>query len=107
MLFRSLEKDCWTITQDELPKIDLYFFDGAHDYESQKKGITYFAPFLADEAIIIVDDAMWPEPNKGTIHGLMESKLNVEYLVTLDSGVRSDCSERGFWNGLMVILIKK
>jgi len=104
--YKLLEKDYFTVTKKDIPNpIDLYLFDGQHDYESQKKGITYFAKFLAKEAIIVVDDGIWEEPNKGTMQGLMESGLIIEWLTVLDSGVRSDCSERGFWNGLIIALV--
>lgn len=105
--YKLLEKDCWTIRTNELPPIDLYFFDGAHDYESQKKGVTYFAPFLTDEAIVAVDDFMWPEPNEGTMDGFFEAGLKIKWMCTLDSGMRSDCGDRGWWNGLGIFLIKK
>lgn len=102
------EKDCFTVTKEDLPNdIDLFFSDGAHDFESQRKAITYTEQFLADEAIIVVDDTSWVEPNAGTIKGLIDSGLEIVYLCTLDSGVRSDCSDRGFWNGLMIVLVKR
>lgn len=103
-----LEKDCFTVSGKDLPnKIDLFFSDGAHDFESQRKAITYTEQFLADEAIIVVDDFAWDEPNGGTMKGLKEFKFDVVYFATLDSGVRSDCSERGFWNGIGIFLVKR
>ncbi len=104
--YTLLEKDCFTVTKEDLPnKIDLFFSDGAHDYESQRKAITHTAPFLADEAIIVTDDTAWVEPNAGTIKGLIECGMEIGYLCTLDSGRRSDCGERGFWNGLMIAYV--
>jgi len=106
--YALVEKDCFTVTEKDLPnKIDLFFSDGAHDFESQRKAITYTTPFLANEAIIVVDDFAWYEPNAGTMRGLMESGLYIEYIATLDSGVRSDCGGRGFWNGISCILVSK
>lgn len=106
--YTLLEQDYFSVTKKEISNpIDLYFFDGEHNYESQRKGISYFAQFLADEAIVVVDDAAWVEPNAGTIKGLFESGLTVEYLTLLDSGRRSDCGEHGFWNGIFIILVSK
>lgn len=105
--YKLLNKDCWTVKEDELPKIDLYLFDGAHDYESQKNAITYYAPFLADECIIVVDDFSWYDVNKGTMDGIREAGLKVDYFGILWSGVESDCSDKGFWNGYGVFLICK
>lgn len=106
--YALLEKDCFTVNKKDLPnKIDLFFSDGAHDFESQKKAITYTEQFLADEAIIVVDDFAWDEPNGGTMEGFQESGLKIKYVATLDSGVRSDCSESGFWNGIGLFLVSK
>lgn len=106
--YKLLEKDCFLVTKEDLPnQIDLFFSDGAHDFESQRKAITYTARFLADECIIIVDDTDWEEPNAGTMKGLKQSGLEIKYIATLSSGIRSDCGERGFWNGSMLILVKR
>lgn len=106
--FSLVEKDCFTVTKEDLPnKIDLFFSDGAHDWESQKRAITYTAQFLADESIVVVDDFAWDEPNGGTMEGFQESGLKIKYVATLDSGVRSDCGERGFWNGIGIFLASK
>jgi len=106
--YKLLEQDYFSVTKKEIPNpIDLYLFDGAHDYESQKKGITHFAQFLADEAIVMVDDTDWDEPLQGTMDGLQESGLKIKYIRTLSSGVRSDCGERGWWNGFIVAFVTK
>lgn len=106
--YELLEKDCFIVTKEDLPyPIDLFFSDGAHDFESQRRAITYTAKFLADEAVIVVDDFSWEEPNGGTMKGLKEIDFDIVYAATLDSGVRSDCGERGFWNGIAIFLVRK
>lgn len=106
--YAIVEKDFYTTNKKDLPNpIDLYLYDGGHSFDEQRKGITHIVPFLADEAIIVVDDGIWDEPNAGTMKGLMESGLEICWLTVLDGGVRSDCSERGWWNGLIVCLVKK
>jgi hypothetical protein len=44
--FNFIEKDCFKVTDDEITSIydsiDIYLYDGAHDYESQRKAITYY-----------------------------------------------------------------
>lgn len=44
-----------TFTQD-LPKIGVFFYDGNHDSGHTYESLCKFLPFLADEAIVIVDD---------------------------------------------------
>ena len=103
--YSLLEKDAFTVQRDELLPIDLFLVDGAHDYKSQLDAITYFAPFLADECIVVVDDFSWSEVNRGTMDGIRDAGLKIEYFMTLWSGKESDCGEQGFWNGYCVFLI--
>jgi len=39
-----------------LPPVGCYFYDGAHDEDSQYRGIRDAEPLLADEALVLVDD---------------------------------------------------
>jgi protein O-GlcNAc transferase len=106
--YKLLEKDYFQVTKEEIGEpIDLYLFDGSHDYESQKKGVTYYAPFFAAECILVVDDFDWDEPQQGTWDGIREAGLKIKYAMTLSNGVRSSCSETGYWNGLLIALITK
>jgi len=106
--YKMLERDYFSLTENDLPnKPDFYYFDGAHDYESQYKAITHFAPLLADECIIVVDDFSWFEVNKGTMDGIRDSGIKIEYFMTLYSGIESDCGQNGFWNGYCVMYVKK
>ena len=51
-------------------KVDIYFYDGAHEVEDQKKALTDFEPCFADEFIYLVDDwSSWEVPD-GTFKGL-------------------------------------
>ncbi len=101
-----IEKDCFAIKKTELPQfIDLYIYDGAHDYESQKKAFTYFKDFLADECIVVVDDYNWDNVKNGTQDGLIQCGFEILFQKHLGYGVESDGN--GWWNGLFVGLIKK
>ncbi|MBW4639532.1 MAG: class I SAM-dependent methyltransferase [Gloeocapsa sp. UFS-A4-WI-NPMV-4B04] len=44
---------------DTEDKIGVYLYDGAHDYRSQLLGLLLVKPFLAEQALIIVDDSNW------------------------------------------------
>lgn len=101
-----IEKDCFTITKEKIPElIDLYIFDGAHDYESQRKAFTHFKDFLADQCIIIVDDFNWDVVKEGTQEGINQCGFKLEFQKHLGFGMESDSN--GWWNGLLVGMIKK
>lgn len=81
-------------------KIGVYFYDGAHDYDNQLEGLRIAEPFLADDALIFVDDTNWPDPYKATMDFIAESPN--EWEIILD--VKTSCNGHPtWWNGLLVI----
>lgn len=45
--------------KDESPKIGVYFYDCAYDYRSQIIGLLFIRHFLADRALIVVNNCNW------------------------------------------------
>lgn len=102
--YTLIEKNCFKITKDEIPAdIDLYLYDGGHDYDSQKEGVTHFADKLAEEFILVVDDFAWEAPRKGTYDGIKEAGLEILWETFLYDGIESG----SFWNGLFIGLLKR
>jgi hypothetical protein len=106
--YKAVEKDCYTVTKQDLPnQVDLYLYDAGHSAEETAKGITWFKQFMADEFILLVDDFWWDSVQLGTWNGIKEAGLNIIWATTLDNGIRSSCSESGWWNGYFCALVKK
>ena len=40
-------------------RVGVYYWDGPHDYDGQMRGMTAIEPWLADEALIVIDDYDW------------------------------------------------
>jgi protein O-GlcNAc transferase len=80
-------------------KIGVYFYDGAHDYRSQILGLLLIKPFLADRALIIVDDS-----NRSAVHqanwDFIASHPHCQMLFDLPTRGNGD---RTFWNGIQVL----
>lgn len=79
---------------------DMYLYDGAHDYASQKQAISHFLPVLADEFILCVDDTDWSDVINGTNDGIYEAGLKIVWDKLLEG-------KDGWHNGFYVALIKK
>lgn len=47
-------------------RVGVYYFDGPHDYDSQVRGLRSVEPWLADEALLVVDDHDWDEVARAT-----------------------------------------
>ena len=47
-------------------KVGVYYYDGPHDYESQLRALRAIEPWLAGEALVVVDDFDWEEVDRAT-----------------------------------------
>ncbi|MBD2541300.1 tetratricopeptide repeat protein [Coleofasciculus sp. FACHB-SPT36] len=80
-------------------KIGVYLYDGAHDYRSQLLGLLLIKPFLAEKALIIIDDSNWEavrQANWDFMAANPECELLLE-LLTPGDGYHT------FWNGIQVL----
>jgi len=81
------------------PKIGVYLYDGAHDYRSQLLGLLYVKPFLAKQALIVVDDS-----NSEKV-----SRANWDFIAThpqcrmLFNFPTPKNGYHTFWNGIQVL----
>ncbi len=66
-------EDCFKIDLSLLPNnIDIIFYDGVHDFESQRRALPHFFDKMADVFLFLVDDTTWQEVARGTEAGLSE-----------------------------------
>ncbi|MBW4575450.1 MAG: tetratricopeptide repeat protein [Aphanothece sp. CMT-3BRIN-NPC111] len=80
------------------PKIGVYFYDGAHDYRSQLLGLLLVKDFLADKALIIVDDSNWSSVQQANWDFMA---ANPECQLLLDLPTTKNSVSR-FWNGIHI-----
>ena len=86
-------------------KINVYFYDGNHSWQSTAKALTYFYPVLDDVFIFIVDDFGWAGIPNGALHGIKECGLKIIDLWDLELINGSD--KGAWWNGLGIFILKK
>jgi protein O-GlcNAc transferase len=78
--------------------VGVYFYDAAHDYRSQLMALLLIRPFLAERALLVVDDANWDAVGQATDDFIrVEPRCRLELRLTADSG------HACFWNGLDVL----
>ena len=63
--------------------IGFYIYDGKHDYQSQLDGLKTAEPFLADGALVMVDDWSWPDPERATLDFIEQSAFNYEPILVV------------------------
>jgi hypothetical protein len=103
--FTFFECDAFTVDLKKIPKIDIYFYDGDHNYENTIKALTYFLPVLSDEFLFIVDDYEWEGVERGVWDGIKECNLKVIYMRYLESVGPND--KNTWWNGLGIFKLRK
>jgi len=107
-----IEKDCWEINVEALPKFNVYFYDGNHSEESQFKALDHYKDCLDDQFILIVDDWNWADVRNGTLRGLNKNNMKIIYkyeLFTNDNNQHSTLSFKYslYHNGLVALVIQK
>lgn len=90
--------------------IGLYFYDGGHDYQSQYDAIKLVEPFLADEALVLVDDWRFgPDSGsyarEGTLNAAAESSNRFRLLYELPARYNGDLAM--WWNGVGVLSFQR
>lgn len=106
LTFTFYEEDCFRFDLSKIKhKIDLYFYDGEHSFESQYKALTYYYPVLADEFIYICDDWTNKPVKEGTLQAIKDLNLNIVECEIRGDGKLKDAHE--WWCGVAVFKLKK
>jgi len=97
--FHSQDYEDFFATGLERP-LGTYFYDGAHDYEHQYRGLMAAEPLYADDAVIIVDDVNWEAPREATLKFAEDSRL--DWTLVVDQPTASG-NHPTLWNGILVL----
>ncbi len=79
--------------------VGAYFYDGAHSRVAQYLGLAMAESMLADEALVIIDDATWPQVAAATQSYLSRHK---GYEVVADLRASQDFDPR-WCNGMLIL----
>jgi tRNA G46 methylase TrmB len=92
-------------------KVGVFFVDGPHDYRSQLMCLLLIKPFLADNAVILVDDSNYQhvrQANRDFLISHPEYKLFYESYTNhhpLNAhGNERIAFEKGWWNGINILV---
>ena len=90
--------------------VGLYFYDAAHEEEPQYLAIKKVEPFLADEALVIVDDWLYTPDcpsyaRAGTLRAVKESCHQWRLMYELPARFNGDRAM--WWNGLGVLSFRR
>lgn len=101
-----IEKDCFALTEVDLPEpIDVYFYDGAHKQEDQRRALVHFRPRLADRVLFLVDDYNREFVRAGTQQGIVDGGFEVEWEMVRGQGKEND--PQNWWCGFYAAVLRK
>jgi predicted O-methyltransferase YrrM len=97
-------------SDEELPRIGVYLYDGAHDEQSQYDGIRMVEPLLANNALVIVDDWRYAPDSEsyaeaGTKQAIAQSAHRWKILWELPARFNGD--REMWWNGVAVLAFQR
>lgn len=92
-------------------RIAVYFIDGPHDYRSQYLCLDFARPYLADDVVILVDDANYEHVRRATADWLKANQdfalLYESYSPSHPNNMNADtkaAAQAGWWDGINVIV---
>jgi len=96
--------DMFKVNVSKISDIDLFFYDGPHDFESTKNAVKYYSSVFANQSILIFDDANWTEVVQGAHKGIIESGLKILYSKKILNSLES---EKDWWNGIYILVVER
>lgn len=82
--------------------IHVYYYDGAHDEDTQLEGMEAAWPFLRDGSIILVDDYTYPEVQRAVNRFAANHVGRLKFLLVVDPITSTD---NIWWNGCVVMRV--
>ena len=102
--FREL--DCWRLPSELQPgSVNVYFYDGDHEFESQRDALARFSDIFVDPFVLLVDDWNLDSVRMGTEAALEQLGWSVHKEWCRHTGYNGDAGT--WWNGLFVAVIEK
>jgi hypothetical protein len=80
-------------------RVGVYYYDAGHEFEQQLDGLRLVEPYLADEALLIVDDTDWDAVERA-VDEYLSTQLHAEELLRI-GGKRRGAPH--WWEGVRVL----
>lgn len=105
--FDFFKEDFRKITPAEIGRIDVYFYDGAHEHQDHVDAILHFRQAFADQLILIIDDWLEPQVKSGTLEAIEKLKGSFALRHQWELPSRGNGDTEQWWNGVFVGILSK
>jgi hypothetical protein len=80
-------------------RVGVYYYDGPHGYEEQVRGMRAIEPWLADEALLVVDDHDWDQVSRA-VRDYLAEQPRARLLFAIPG---ADTGHPQWWEGVAVL----
>ncbi len=80
-------------------RVGVWYYDAAHDYESQLRGLQIVEPYLVDGALLVVDDSDWERVERA-IRDYLAGQPRARRLLAVEG---KDRGRPQWWEGMQVL----
>jgi hypothetical protein len=98
-----VDSSIWTYLPTLTAPVGVWFYDARHEWSDQWRALAAIEPYLADEALVIVDDARWREVGTADT-AFVAAHPRFDFVARYPSPQDSDPY---WWNGLDVIAFRR
>jgi predicted O-methyltransferase YrrM len=108
-----IEENAFEVDVAELPKFNIYLYDGDHAREAHAKALTHYISCLDDTFIYLVDDWNWSLVRDGTYDAIKELGLKTAYFIEVRTTMDDTHPEVGdpgriqWHNGIGIFVLQK
>jgi len=108
-----IQEDCFDVDVSQLPKFNIYLYDGEHSEDSHYRALIHYYNCLDDMFVFIVDDWNWKQVRDGTYDSFKKLNLQVLYereIRTSDDDTHPPMGsekQKEWHNGIYVVILQK
>jgi hypothetical protein len=97
-----INEDMHEVDVSTIKDVDLFFYDGPHEYEHIYKAVTRYRDCFAKQAILVFDDANWTDTVRAADDAVKAAGLTPVYSKKMLNSIEN---ERMWWNGIYIIVV--
>jgi hypothetical protein len=101
---RIFDQDMYKVDTSEISDVDLFFYDGPHEYEHIYKTVIRYKDCFDKQAILVFDDANWTDTVMAADQAVKDAGLTSIYSKKV---LNSTESKKDWWNGIYIIVIAR
>jgi hypothetical protein len=107
-----IESDCFKVDIQQLPKFNIYMYDGCHKEESHYNALIHYYDCLDDTFVFIVDDWNWEQVRNGTNNAIKTLNLEIVFVKEIRTSMDNSVPPQPmlsseWWNGIGIFVLKK